>query len=132
MAQLRASFTGYYSVATALGNRQEKIIGNATTLVRLSDTRIALKLFGNTIAIWNNEYDTLTITDATWQTRTTKDRLNQVLVPQGAHIASKTRKGITKWVLYTNNAEEPMEEGDMYTLSTVSGKLLYTRIASIA
>jgi len=67
----------------ALGDRDSKVIGNNTELVRLGNGDIAVTLHGNRIVRYNKDGG-VQVSSAGWKTVTTKDRLNR-------YTDSKTR-----------------------------------------
>tara|TARA_R100001163_G_C5028294_1_gene169270 strand:+ start:770 stop:1081 length:312 start_codon:yes stop_codon:yes gene_type:complete len=79
---------------------QQKFYRDNTSVEVLPNVTI-LKLFGNKIAyLYNNPQKTLSITNCSWFTNTTKDRLNAL---PNVHIQQKTIKGKKEW--YLNNKE---------------------------
>lgn len=77
-----------------------------------------VKLFGNRIAAWNA--NTLNITMAGWDTRTTKSRLSALLEefnePLGHTMNIVTRKGQSYLVDFTSNTNYEMDSDDIYSI----------------
>lgn len=77
-----------------------------------------VKLFGNDIAAWDGE--TLNITMAGWDTRTTKSRLHALLSeftgPTGHNMAIRRIKGQDYLVDLTANIYHEMDPEDIYSI----------------
>lgn len=77
----------YEGLNSYLGNRTEKKIANNTTIRRLSSGEIAIK-YHYTDILTVNILDNIKVKTGGWNTRTTIDRLNQLL-PKNVHLYTK-------------------------------------------
>lgn len=66
----------YQEAITTLNNRESKKIDNNTYLIKLEDQRIGIKLH-ETIIITIDKNNTKTYDNGSWQTKTTKERINK-------------------------------------------------------
>lgn len=86
------------------GNTSVEVFPNVTIL----------KLHGNAIAYkYNDPENTVSVTDATWQTNTTKERLNGILESLGAYIYQKA----FKWFLVDSTGTREMQGGNVYDIN---------------
>lgn len=101
-------------MVAAVNNRRDFRSGNTT--VDVTNDHLTVKLHGNTIAeILPSEPNVLWITDAGWQTTTTKSRLNALLrgVTGRGYIFQKD----FIWYLERGGDTVEMDHGDAYAVS---------------
>ena len=90
----------YAEIDAYLGSRHARTIANNTTAER-DGQHIIVRLHGNAIARLCPR--SVRVSDAGWQTVTTKDRLNRILEPYGSRIAQRD----WTWSLYRHGRAEP-------------------------
>ena len=98
----------------AIRDRRDWRSGN--TSVDQTDHGAVVRLFGNVIARVEHEESRVVITDAGWQTATTKSRLNAVL-----SVMTNGRGHIHQskfiWHLTRGDMVHEMDRGDFYCIS---------------
>ena len=87
MATLKFAGKTFEEANEFLGSKNERKIGNNTTLVRTNEG-ISVRLHDNTIVVFSNNGNVF-ISSAGWKTITTKDRINQFI-----HGYVSQKKGI--------------------------------------
>lgn len=76
----------YAEIDAYLGNKHARTIAHNTTAER-DGRNIIVRLHGHKIATVTPTW--VSVSDAGWQTPTTKDRLNRILAPYGARIEQR-------------------------------------------
>jgi hypothetical protein len=99
----------YDSLDNFLGNKDEKKIGHNTILHKLYNDDIAIKLWNTNIVVIN-KLNNIRLYSGGWETRTTADRINQLL-PSG--VGLYTRKG--EWRVKGHNGEFKFVNGMLIT-----------------
>ncbi len=107
---LECTYMNYGSLVNFLGNKPSKKLGNNTIvhMVKPLDSpedQVAVKYHGTNIIRIDRE-NVVTLNTGTWETNTTKDRLNQFLRCRDAYIFQK------KGVWYIKNSQETIEYKD--------------------
>lgn len=87
-AKLACRYLDYESLDNMLGEKNVRKIGYETIIHRLGDFEIGIK-YHNTDIIKIDLTNIVTLNTGGWETRTTKDRLNQFLDCRGLYIYQK-------------------------------------------
>lgn len=81
MPTLTKTVTNWFAADTYIGNREERNAGNNTTLHRLDNGDIAVRLHYTDVVIYHSpdseHANTVTLNSGGWQTVTTKERMNR-------------------------------------------------------
>lgn len=93
-------------------NNTNKSCGN-TTVQNVGGVDIEYRLHGNKIAIKNVMTGKVEISDCSWQSNTTRERLNGILRKYNGYIQQKN----FVWYLTINGKTEVMESGKYYTIN---------------
>jgi hypothetical protein len=88
--------TTYTEAAELLGSKDSRKIANNTTLVRLADDRICVRLH-RTVVVEFRADGTTRLDSGGWRTVTTKERLNRYM-PPGYRIGAVRRVWFLFWL----------------------------------
>lgn len=112
MATLTKTVTNWFAADTYIGNRQERNAGNNTTLHRLDNGDIAVRLHRTDVVIYHRDDDTVTLNSGGWQTVTTKERMNRF-----TNVRVYQEKHVWYVVEYPYDWDSPVEfaDGDRYS-----------------
>ena len=102
------------TMVNAVNNGRDWRSGN--TSVDVTDHGVVVRLHGNKIAQLDTEDRILWITDAGWQTTTTKSRLNALLAGVTAGRASIHQSKFV-WYLTTESETVEMDRRDSYAVA---------------
>lgn len=97
-AKMKCSLVSYEAMNNFLGDKSEKIVGHNTIAQRLGEFEIGIK-YHNTYIIRIDPTDIITISSGGWDTKTTKERLNNFLSCRNVHITQKKYK----WTIHGTN-----------------------------
>lgn len=95
----------YHEAVAILDGRLTRKIDHNTCMVRVDDNNIAITLHGNTIITYGRK-GTITLSDGSYRSTTTKDRLNKFL-PTGYGVYQAKRV----WYLWTNYTKDEFYNG---------------------
>lgn len=95
----------YRSADKALGQKDSKVIGNNTKLVRNVNGSISVTLHGHEIIRYNRG-GTISLSSAGYTTDTTKDRLNRY-TPSNVSVVQRD----FEWYLKRNGSETRFRDG---------------------
>lgn len=92
----------YLTASRELGNKQDKRIGYKTVLKRLSDTVLSVEHHDSKIIEYRAD-GTILISNAGWDSSTTKDRLHR-LTPANVRVFQKD------WIQYVQIGDEAPQQ----------------------
>lgn len=97
-AKMGCKLVSYEAMNNFLGSKSQKVVGHNTTAERISEFEIGIK-YHNTYIIKIDPTDIITVNSGGWDTKTTKERLNQFLSCRNVHISQKK----FKWTIHGIN-----------------------------
>lgn len=106
MAKLACNYGSFEQVMGYLRGKRSRKIGYETYIERFNPYEVGIK-YHNTYIVKMDVTDVMTITSGGWDTRTTKDRLNQFLACRGVSIYQKR----FEWFIVGQNETLPFVDG---------------------
>lgn len=95
----------FNSADRALGDKDSRVIGNNTKLVRRNPSTIVVKLHGHPVVKYKSSGRTF-VSSAGYKTDTTKDRINRY-TPRGVSVVQRD----FEWYLKHNGDKTPFRDG---------------------